>query len=962
MARTDLTRWNRAGLQRVAYVDGNAATFLARLRAALADAFPDLALPGNPPPDGADASEWRDWMAELYAGDHRDLFWQIQRSFARACHVLAGHVDAVANESWLGTATQWESLRRLVAMLDYSPRPPASASTPLAIEAAGDGMLEAGFAVRHSPADGSAEVVFETLSDLELAVSLNALRAAGYGRNPHRLHGRMLWLEGAWPKLEVGMPLVLENTVTGERVARRITGVWVEDDRTRVEVTPALPRRYRRGDTRVHLLPKDRLAIRGPLTTGAEIGTTLRLDAPPTGISAGDLLAIGSPGHKPVFRYVKTVLDDGLRFHLPVGDLNLLTARISRPEALPVSFHYSRQTQDGNLLLTVLVAGDWRRLCYRWLACHRKDGNVRRPLPVFRVFHANHAPVSGEGDGGNTGDGNGNDVPPGYTALTLAIAKSALAAAGLSESDLGNIQSFLMVPESPGPWRPDPWLERNLDCALPVRIEANKAKKLSAGDFVVLQRKDQQAWGQVRHVETNDTTFITVDRWAHRGGGSFYRSTTDLYGHFTETARPVDWQRNRTPLAGNGVVLDAVPEALVPGRRVLLVSAEDSVFTRVRRIDGARVIFDDELPAGSTVDSLVLYGNVVVAGHGETRPEKLLANTQGGLPGAEYRFDAEDVAFVADSTFDSGVRAAIEVRIGDVTWQPVSHFRDVAPTDEVYAVRMAEDGTLRLVFGARPVPAGIDNLRIAWRQGVGPSGNLPAGSLEEPVRKHHRVAAVHQPQAASGGAEMESAAQIREAAPASVLTLERAVSLRDFGLLARSHSSIDQARAFSRPQAFARREGVDVVVVPAGGGTLGDTLRDELEGWLQAHALPGVTVRVRPFGAVPLWFEITLGVDPARYDQAAVSETVRAELAERFGLARRRLGQPLYRSELYALVEGVTGVTQSDCRIHVKASAAPARVVRGESRIVRLVDPGPRQVAYLESAADVVLTVREVRT
>ena len=37
---TDLTRWNRAGLARFRYVDGNAATYLEELRLALADRFP----------------------------------------------------------------------------------------------------------------------------------------------------------------------------------------------------------------------------------------------------------------------------------------------------------------------------------------------------------------------------------------------------------------------------------------------------------------------------------------------------------------------------------------------------------------------------------------------------------------------------------------------------------------------------------------------------------------------------------------------------------------------------------------------------------------------------------------------------------------------------------------------------------------------------------------------------------
>ena len=38
--RSDITRWNRAGLRRFQYVDANAATYLEELRVRLAERFP----------------------------------------------------------------------------------------------------------------------------------------------------------------------------------------------------------------------------------------------------------------------------------------------------------------------------------------------------------------------------------------------------------------------------------------------------------------------------------------------------------------------------------------------------------------------------------------------------------------------------------------------------------------------------------------------------------------------------------------------------------------------------------------------------------------------------------------------------------------------------------------------------------------------------------------------------------
>jgi hypothetical protein len=57
----DLTRWNRAGLDRVRYVDGNAAVFLERMRARLAIDFPQW------PATAAEDAAPKTAMEALYA-------------------------------------------------------------------------------------------------------------------------------------------------------------------------------------------------------------------------------------------------------------------------------------------------------------------------------------------------------------------------------------------------------------------------------------------------------------------------------------------------------------------------------------------------------------------------------------------------------------------------------------------------------------------------------------------------------------------------------------------------------------------------------------------------------------------------------------------------------------------------------------------------------------------------------
>jgi len=307
----DLTRWNRSGLTRFRYVDGNAATHLETLRLALVSRFVPAAdaeagdwrwwqglwedMPADPAILAAltaqiegyrDALIWEDlWVAPpsvpeapdkrearllgQYRDDRRDYAWEIMRALARALHVLTEHIDAFANEGYLDTATQWESLRRLVAMLDYKPAPPASAETRLAIEAETAGTLEQGFRVKYAPPDGGAPLIFESLTDVALVPALNEIRAIDWNRSPDPVTGTILELEEKVEKARVGEPVLIESTAGGKLLGFLIQSLLARKDRTAVALPRALVARdgFIEGRTLLHLRPKDRLTLLGPGAT-----------------------------------------------------------------------------------------------------------------------------------------------------------------------------------------------------------------------------------------------------------------------------------------------------------------------------------------------------------------------------------------------------------------------------------------------------------------------------------------------------------------------------------------------------------------------------------------------------------------------------------------------------------------------------------------------------------------------
>jgi predicted phage baseplate assembly protein len=260
---------------------------------------------------------------------------------------------------------------------------------------------------------------------------------------------------------------------------------------------------------------------------------------------------------------------------------------------------------------------------------------------------------------------------------------------------------------------------------------------------------------------------------------------------------------------------------------------------------------------------------------------------------------------------------------------------------------MTEETFLRIEFGdgtrGRRLPSGANNVRARYRLGTGLAGNLPAGRLEKPARPHPLVDKVRQPSPSSGGGDMESASALKRNAPASVLTLERAVSADDYAHLATAHAAVWRARAFALPSAL-RRPRVEVVIVPAGGGALDERLAAALQSFLLAHSLPGIHIVLSEFGRVWLHLDITLRIVSAEYDPQVVKAQAIARLTGAFALQQRNIGTPLYLSDVYAVIETIPGVRNSSCSLAWD---------RGGERqpAAQRADAGAREVVFLDPVA-----------
>ena len=573
----------------------------------------------------------------------------------------------------------------------------------------------------------------------------------------------------------------------------------------------------------------------------------------------------------------------------------------------------------GTVIDIVYATGDWSRLAGQWLADRTdwgKGKSKREYLPVYNCTHAKYVPVESETFSVEKGD------RPGYTTLTLSYHPDTDGVPGAVDLRLKNPQTLLAPPDGPGPWSVDSFLNKSEGGGLTKELVTEPCKKTTAGDLAVVVRAGQLAWSRlatVAHDREHEETILSGDpKWQDRGGGPFFLSRTRVHSHFSEQVRPSDWQENTTPLCSSKIYLQKPLVGVKAGRLLLVCNASEVLQTRIEEIavNGSWLRLTDPPPEGTTVGNLEMLANVVLAGHGESRPWRVLGSGDGSKNNQCFTLEVEELSFVADTTLDSGVRAALTIKVGNEIWTQVDNLKDSTATAAHYQVRINEDGYGVIEFGdgrhGRRLPSGTNNLRVQLRQGGGLGGNLAAGSLVKPVQPHPLLQALSQPLASSGGNDREGNADLRQNAPASLLALHRAVSIKDAAQLARSHPSVWQAAAFRLRPGLGRRERIEVVVMAAGGGLLSTGLKQAVQSWLVARCQPGMQVVVTDYQGVAFELAVTVRIRTGM-DPQSMKEQVESSLKSTLTLSRRELGQPLYRGEIYSIVNGVNGVENSSC-------------------------------------------------
>ena len=407
-------------------------------------------------------------------------------------------------------------------------------------------------------------------------------------------------------------------------------------------------------------------------------------------------------------------------------------------------------------------------------------------------------------------------------------------------------------------------------------------------------------------------------------------------------ALPIDTNvgESHGDLGADQVELGTAEIGLLPGKTVILtgeradldgITASEVLTVADNTLNGGFSVltFEKEPIHSYKRATVTLNANVAQATHGETVTE-ILGDGDAAKPFATYALKSKPLTHVSAKT-SSGMAPALEVRVDGVVWDLVDDFRDAGPEDRVCLLRIDENETARVVFGdgfqGQRCATGLDNVEATYRKGAGSDGMLEAGQISLLATKPQGLKGVINPLVPAAAADGESIEDARRNAPLQVLTLGRVVSLRDYEDFARGFAAIAKARAdwtfdgFQRP-IFVTVAGQGGMLLPEAGDDMVNLLSE-----LRRAGEADIRVSVRNYRPATFAVEARLFADPA-YRSDDVKAAANDALALAFSFDARALGQPVSRGQVIAALQAVDGVVGVDVDSFYRTGNTPSLEVR----------------------------------
>lgn len=925
-ARTPVEVENRPGLAAFVYRAGTHAQFRETMIARLSDAS-------------------RPALQKLNTREQDDFSIALLDAWGVVSDVLTFYQERVANESYLGTATERRSVLELARLIGYEPRPGVAASTLLAFtleDAPGSGgqalslgttaqvvpheppplVLEAGAKAQSVPGPGEHAQIFETVEEIETSPRWNAMRPRLTQPQEISTGLKFVVLKGTSTNLKRGDTLlVVAGAGADGRATMTALDVTTNDtaNTTRVDflnTPPPLPRHARPSH-----LAEGRI---GDFPAGTPLDERVVRKIIARTWNAEDLSALALVQGWPVAQLVANINEQTARRDAGAG----VFAFRQRASA------FGHNAPKYKSLPAVLRLGETvrskpaeRAYPFDWENRLLDHDAFNAPLRIVDI----------------------DDIRSSAPRVTLAAkVEQTRSLAQLS------LQPSLRAPLAPRATRRFVYL----DNAYPAIVKGGwVVLRAPSGEGLV--EKSYAVVGSVELTRSDFTLSTKVSRLtlaaAAPFGPDFKMRTTSVLAQ-SERLGLADLPV-RDAIEGNGVVLDRAHLGLKVGRRVILtgeradlagVFASEALTLKEATIEAGFtvLVFEETLAHTYLRETVTINANVARATHGETVGE-VLGGGDAARAFQSFTLRQPPLTYTPAPT-PSGGETTLEVRVNDVLWHELPTLFGRGPEERVYVTRTGDDGRTTVQFGdgrtGARLPTGQDNVSARYRRGTGVEGLVKAHQLTQLMTRPLGLKGVTNPLASAGAEDSESRDAARRNAPLAVLTLDRVVSLRDYEHFASAFGGV--AKSLATWTWSAERRGVFVTVAGPDGAPIeeGGALHKNLLDAMRAAGDPHVPLTVATYQPRRFRLRARVRVHPDHLPGKVLQEVERV-LRARFSFEARAFGQPVTLGEILAAIHSVAAVVAVDVDELYRAGGRPALRAR---LAASLPAPGPAQFVAAE--------------
>jgi uncharacterized phage protein gp47/JayE len=439
--------------------------------------------------------------------------------------------------------------------------------------------------------------------------------------------------------------------------------------------------------------------------------------------------------------------------------------------------------------------------------------------------------------------------------------------------------------------------------------------------------------GTLTRANWNGTTG-TLDTWTPQTGGfediNDRRGAT-LYQLDTEDIAFREYAYARR-ITGGSVAVPLAKLNAIDKRRVIELSDGSGAAPQQATVTGSATFaavalgVDDHLQINFTPDLVIpldattsiLRGNVAEATQGETVHDEILGDGDATVPFQKFALRKKPLTYINSPDSLMG-KSSLRILVSGELWTEVDTLYGQPGNARVYVTRQLDDGTTIVQFGdgvtGARMASGRGNVVATYRIGVGVAAVI-AEQLSILLDQPPGLKSALNRMPAEGGADAETLTNARTAAPTTVKTFGRAVSLLDFELIATGTHGV--AKSNTTWVWSGLEKAIYLTVAGANGTTFSDQGLKDIASALATVRDPGNPLLIGNFVRVPVVLTINVAVDDTHV-RDTVSNAVRDALRDYFAFTNLAFAQPIHLSVLSALVQSVTGVLSVDIdKLHFK--------------------------------------------